>query len=109
MQPQNGSGPPPEITEGNASECNGDTAVNGLSVSSSEDLKLEQVEEDSAHEPKGAEEKTHNDGIQSIKERIISTSRLLKILEKQRSGRMQSFMTTGLSQFLTKILLPSHR
>ncbi|KAI8578941.1 hypothetical protein K450DRAFT_244217 [Umbelopsis ramanniana AG] len=85
MQPQNGTGQPPESTEGNAIECNGDTEVNGLSVPRGEDLKLEQVEEDSTHEPKGAEEKTHNDGIQSIKERIISTSRLLKILEKQRS------------------------
>ena len=86
MQPQNGSGHSPEGTEGNASECIGDTAVNGLSVSNSQDLKLEQAEDESTQELKSAEEKTHNDGIQSIKERIISTSRLLKILEKQRSG-----------------------
>lgn len=34
----------------------------------------------------GTEEKSPNDGIQSIKERIINTSRLLRILEKQRTG-----------------------
>lgn len=90
MQPQNGSGHSPEGTEGNASECNGDTAINGLSVSNSQDLKLEQAEDESTQELKSAEEKTHNDGIQSIKERIISTSRLLKILEKQRSGKTQT-------------------
>jgi hypothetical protein len=90
MQPQNGSGHSPEGTEGNAIDCNGDTAVNELPLSNSQDLKLEQAEDESTQELKSAEEKTHNDGIQSIKERIISTSRLLKILEKQRSGKTQT-------------------
>jgi hypothetical protein len=95
MQPQNGTGQPPESTEGNASECNGDAAAIGLSVSGGRDLKLEKVAEESPNELKGAEEKSHNDGIQSIKERIISTSRLLKILEKQRSGMVQTFIAAA--------------
>ncbi|KAH8549668.1 hypothetical protein BGW37DRAFT_502171 [Umbelopsis sp. PMI_123] len=85
MQPSNGTGQPPESTEGTEGENNGDHAIGELVVSDDRDLKLEAVEEETSNELKSSEEKTQNDGIQSIKERIISTSRLLKILEKQRS------------------------
>lgn len=82
MQPQQGVGDSLETRDTSGSN-HSDIMEITEAVESAADVPQPSSQEISND---GTEEKSPNDGIQSIKERIINTSRLLRILEKQRTG-----------------------
>lgn len=101
MQPQQGPVEMPETRDTSEIDKNDNHNNNGPTESHGGDAQSFVHSPETSHEQNGPDEKS-NDGIQSIKERIINTSRLLRILEKQRAGKNRSAQAPKLIWSLTE-------